>query len=317
MPSLHEIDLNLLIYFDVLMDECSVTKAAKRVGLSQPSMSNSLNRLRSLFDDPLLVRTSQGMQPTEKAQELKPKIKRVVANVKSVIQPTYQFNPQTSQRLFRIAVSDYAESILMGNVCSELIKQAPHVGIDLLTPDTIRFEDVEQGNVDLVISRFDQLPMSLHTTQLWQDPFSCIMSKQNPLAQQFDLEHYLKAKHIWVRKTDIDSLHSNQSAEDIRQSSLVDTALAQLNKRRTISIYTRNYSSAIRHIQQNDLIATIPSKSSLIIDNMNQYAIFPAPFAIPPMQLKMTWGSLLHHNQPHRWLRSLIKQVALDTMHST
>jgi DNA-binding transcriptional LysR family regulator len=99
--NIERVDLNLLVYLDVLLREASVTRAAQQLGITQPAMSNGLKRLRDLFNDPLLVRTSEGMTATERAQSLQPLVRHVLADIEQVIEPVSQFNPGSSQRMFR------------------------------------------------------------------------------------------------------------------------------------------------------------------------------------------------------------------------
>ena len=157
-----KIDLNLLVYLDVLLREGSVTKAANQLSITQPAMSNGLKRLRDLFKDPLLVRTSDGMTPTKRALELQPTIRDVLSKLESSIQPETEFNPETSTRTFRIMTSDYAESTLLLELIEELNFKAPNITLDLITPSDVTFHDVEQGRVDMAINRFDELPLSFH-----------------------------------------------------------------------------------------------------------------------------------------------------------
>ena len=111
--NISRIDLNLLVYLDVLLREKNVTKAADQLGITQPAMSNSLRRLRQLFDDPLLIRTSQGMTPTERAVELQPLVRNIIASVEQAVQPSAEFDLAESDRVFRIMASDYAESTVI------------------------------------------------------------------------------------------------------------------------------------------------------------------------------------------------------------
>ena len=122
--NIDRVDLNLLVYLDVLLREGSVTKAAQQLGITQPAMSNGLRRLRELFSDPLLVRTSEGMSPTERAQELQPVIRRVLGELEMALQPLEEFDAQSSSRVFHIMVSDYAESTLVPELVKRLHKEA-------------------------------------------------------------------------------------------------------------------------------------------------------------------------------------------------
>ena len=121
------IDLNLLVYLDVLLRERNVTRAAEELGISQPAMSNSLRRLRDLFDDPVLVRTSDGMTPTDRALELQPLVRTVLTAAEQAVLPKTDFNPTESSRIFRIMASDYSEATLLPVLLGRLRKQAPNI----------------------------------------------------------------------------------------------------------------------------------------------------------------------------------------------
>src|SRR5210317_2256222 len=191
MVNLKSIDLNLLVYLDVLLRERNVTRAAESLGISQPAMSNGLRRLRELFSDPLLVRTSGGMSPTERANKLQPEVRAVVASIEKVVQPDRQFDAASANRIFRISVSDYSESTLLPHMLRRMRLEAPDVSLDILTLSDVSYQDLEQGGVDLVINRFDELPQSFHQRAIWRDGFSCVFSRQNPIRNSFNLATYL------------------------------------------------------------------------------------------------------------------------------
>ncbi|NND81418.1 MAG: LysR family transcriptional regulator [Gammaproteobacteria bacterium] len=306
---LSNIDLNLLVYFSVLLREGNVTKAAEHLGLSQPAMSNGLRRLRKVFNDPLLVRTSNGMMPTDKARELQPKVQQVLAQIELFVQPTIEFDPSSSKRLFRVMASDYAETTLLPRVRTRMAEEAPDTALDILTPSDVTFQDIELGNVDLVINRFDQLPQSLHLSVLWQDRFSCVMRRDNPACEGFNFDKYLAANHVWVNKTGM-GVATGVNPDDVQKLGWVDIALNELGKRRNIAVYTRHYISAIQLTQQQDLIATVAHRATHLVDHFSNLAIFPAPFEIPDIELHMVWSPLLHHNIAHKWFRNVIRDVA-------
>ncbi|KZX83433.1 LysR family transcriptional regulator [Oleiphilus sp. HI0009] len=302
------IDLNLLVHLDVLLREQNVTKAANHLGITQPAMSNGLKRLRNLFNDPLLVRTSDGMAPTELALSLKPQVREILSKVERVVQPERSFDLET-ERVFRIMASDYAESTLIPDVLSEVRKLAPLVTLDVLTPSDVSFEDVEQGRVDMAINRFDTLPQSFHSKTLWNDSFSCVLSPENPVLEGFNLESYQEASHIWVSKTGF-GVGVGVNPQDVQRLGWVDEALNKLGGKRDIRVFTRHYQVAMQLAQQPDLIATLPTRAAQLKSESAKVVIKEPPFDIPSFELKMAWSPLLQHNAGHKWLRSLISEVA-------
>ena len=309
MKNLNQIDLNLLVYLEVLLRERNVTQAANQLGLSQPAMSNGLRRLRALFDDPLLVRTSEGMTPTERALELEPLVKDILLGVDRAMQPATEFEPRAAQMVVRIMASDYAESTLFPAVLTELRENAPDITLDIMNPSDVSFLDVERGKVDLVINRFDQMPQSFHQITLWQDSFSCLLSPNHPILDDFSLESYLSADHIWVSKTGM-GVGVGVDPSDVQRLGWVDAALAQLGEKRRIRMFTRHYQAAMTLAEQNDLIVTLPTRATWLKQNDPRVAIRQVPFDVPPLELKMAWSPLLHNNAPHRWVRQFITRIA-------
>lgn len=307
---LSRVDLNLLVYLDVLLREKSVTKAANHLGITQPALSNGLRRLRQLFDDPLLVRTSEGMTATERGSELQPQVRSILAEIERAVQPIRSFQADESQRVFRVMASDYAESTLIPRVLKRIRQEAPHVTLDVLTPSDVSFLDVEQGRVDMAINRFDKIPQSFHQKTLWMDHFACLMNARNPILQEpFVLETYLAANHIWVSKTGF-GVGVGVNPKDVQRLGWVDEALARMGRKRRISVFTRHYQVAMLLAEQHDLIATLPSRAAWLQRDNPALVIKVPPFDIPPFELKMAWSPLLQHNPDHQWLRRVIVDVA-------
>lgn len=307
--NISRIDLNLLVYLDVLLREQNVTKASDQLGITQPAMSNSLRRLRDLFNDPLLIRTSQGMSPTERALELQPQIREILSGIEKAVQPSAEFDLAESDQVFRIMASDYAESTLIPSLLTEIRDIAPNIRLDILTPSDVTFQDVEKGKVDMAINRFDYLPQSFHQVNIWRDNFTCLMSKENPILEDFSLDSYLQAHHIWVSKTGM-GVGVGINPGDTQRLGWVDEALGELEKKRHIRVFTRHYQVAALLAEQPDLIATMPKQAASLHLRHGLLCIKPPPFPIVPIELKMAWSPLLHHNPAHTWMRRLIVDVA-------
>ncbi len=307
--NLKNIDLNLLVYLDALLATRNVTQAAESLGISQPAMSNGLRRLRTLFSDPILIRTKEGMSPTERAEELQPLVRNIVASIELAVAPDKGFDPFVTERVFRLSVSDYGECTLMPPLLERLRSIAPNITLDILTPSDVSYKDVEGGNVDMVINRFDDLPRSFHQRTIWRDGFACMMSTDNPIRERFNLSSYLEANHVWVSKTGM-GIGVGVEPDQVQQLGWVDDALARLEKKRRIRLYTRHYQTAMQLAGMPDLVITIPSKSAMLQKDNPRVVILPPPFEIPEIELKMAWSSLQHHNPANQWLRGLIAEVA-------
>ena len=307
--NIRRIDLNLLVYLDVLLHERNVTKSAAQLGITQPAMSNGLRRLRDMFEDPLLIRTSDGMSPTQRALELQPQVRDILANIDRAVQPQKDFDALTAQRVFRIMASDYAESTLIAPLLSELSRLAPGITLDILTPSDVRLQDVEQGRVDMLLNRFDEMPQSFHQLTMWEDDFSCLLSVDNPLLSEFSLDNYLLGRHVWVSKTGMGA-SVGMNPRDAQRVGRVDEALKNIGKTRHIAVFTRHYQVAVQLAQQPDLIVTIPTRLARLQLSNQRVALRAPPFEIPSFELKMAWSPLLQHNPDHQWIRRLLADIA-------
>lgn len=307
----NRVDLNLLVYLDALLRERNVTQAAHQLNLSQPAMSNGLRRLRELFDDPLLVRTSDGMTPTERALELEPVVREVLSKIDQAVQPRGDFDPGRAKQVFRIMASDYAESTLLPSVLGKLRQSGPGLTLDIMTPSDVSFLDVERGKVDMVINRFDSMPQSFHQIHLWNDSFTCVLGPDNAVLDDFTLDNYLKANHVWVSKTGM-GVGVGVDPGDVQRLGWVDLALNTLGKKRQITVFTRHYQAAMTLAEQNDLIVTLPTRAAQLNLDNPRLVLRPPPLAIPPLELKMAWSPLLQHNPANRWLRRLIADTARE-----
>ena len=300
-------DLNLLIAFDVLMRERNVSRTAEKLNVSQPAISNSLKRLREYFGDPLLVRTTQGMEPTEKALALEPLVRQSLMMAEEVLLPTEGFDPATSDRVFRLLVSDYVEGTLISSLVTYLRARAPSVSLDIMTLSDGSFQDLEKGTIDLAINRFDFVPQSFYKRTIWEDGFSCLLSKTHPLLANITLENYLSSSHIWVSKTGI-GVGTGMSQTSDR--GWVDKALSELGYERQIRVFTRHYQIIPSLLKETNLVATMPTRAALSYKNHPKLTIVAPPFLVPPIEVHMVWSPILHHNSAHQWIRQTLVELA-------
>ena len=193
-------------------------------------------------------------------------------------------------------------------VLTQLREHAPGITLDIMNPSDVSFLDVERGKVDLVINRFDQMPQSFHQITLWEDSFSCLMSADNPILEDFSLKSYLSADHIWVSKT---GMGVGVGVDPVTCSDSVGSMPRSQSKAKSgrYAFYP-TLSAAMTLAEQNDLIVTLPTRATHLKQDHPRVVIREAPFVIPPLELKMAWSPLLHNNAPHRWIRQFITGIA-------
>ncbi len=193
------LDLNLLVAFDALMIDRSVSRAAERVNLSQPAMSNALSRLRAYFGDDLLIAHNKRMYPTPFAETLVPQVQAALATMESVVATSRHFDPATSSRTFRVMTSDYIATAVLFPMITRLASTAPGVRIELLLPSQRRIELLDNGNIDLLITLEAYLTPELPSDFLLEDRYWLAGRADHPaLVDGITLETMLAYEHVLV-----------------------------------------------------------------------------------------------------------------------
>jgi len=200
LDDLRRFDLNLLVAFEFLITERSVTAAARRMGVGQPAMSNSLARLREMFDDPLLVRTPAGMQPTSRALDLVEPVARILAELRAEVFRARTFVAETDKRSFRIGVSDQTEASLMQGVLQALAREAPGVNIIARSVEMrLGAELLATGAIDLALGYFPAVESELEVETLYHETFVCLFdAKACGVEPPLSLDAYVALPHILV-----------------------------------------------------------------------------------------------------------------------
>jgi len=307
--NIENFDLNLLVCFDRLMREKNVSRAAEQLNISQPAMSQSLKRMRQLLDDPLLVRTTHGMRPTERALQLEPLVRQSLVLAEQALSPTEQFDYANSDTVFRLLVSDYVEGALLTQFIHYLQAHAPKISLDVLTLSDGDFQDLEKGKIDLAINRFDYIPQSFHNRVLWSDNYVCMVNKAHPLVGDNTLDTYLQSRHIWVSKTGV-GVATGMSQDNVKKLGWVDEGLKARGLERNIKVFTRHYQVIPLLLRDSDLVATIPVKAAESYSSNNDLVIIPTPFALESYDIQMVWSPIMHHRSAHQWLRNTLVNLA-------
>ncbi|MEO2281878.1 LysR family transcriptional regulator [Pseudoalteromonas pernae] len=307
--NLRQIDLNLLVYLHVLIEERSVSQAANRLALTQSAMSNALKRLRDLFCDPLLVRSGSTMMCTEKALALKPQLEHFLSVVQAITIQENSFDPRSTQHTFRIMANEFLVAPLLVAFLRDIASQFPGIKIDLIHPSDVTLSELEQGQVDIAIDRFTRMPSSFHQSTLWRDNYCCLARAGHPIHTHLDIETYLAHSHIWLNRSGFgpEPVIKNREPQKL---GWVDQALIQLGHKRNIAVYARHHSLIADLCAGTDLLATLPRRLAehLVANTRVELALCPVPFPIVPIGVSMLWSPLVHHSPAHVWLRQQLQQ---------
>lgn len=296
--NLRSIDLNLLVFFDALITEKSITGAAHKVGISPSAMSHALNRLRQTFGDELLERTGQGMVPTRRALELWQAVNAALHQVEHAVEAQLEFDPAVSERSFTLRASDYHTQCVLPRVCCRIRREAPNVTLLVSEPTEDRPGTDDPGDIQLRVCAGDWGPQ-YRQRRLWRSPFFVAMRPGHPAAErEMTLEVYLSLPHIAV---------SSIGAR------LVDYRLADHGLSRRIALTLPNLAGVVAIVQNSDLCAVLPDSWIGLYAAPDSLATAALPFDID-YTIDLIWRVQDERDGGHRWLRELIAdEVALVT----
>lgn len=304
MPSIHPvnlaaIDLNLLVVLDALLEEQNVTRAGRRVGLTQPATSNALGRLRSLLGDPLLVRSGRGQVLTPRAEALRRDIGEALAKVRHALRDPTPFSPATWRAVFRLGMSDYAAFVLVPGLRRRLAEQAPAARVSVIPVESRTAERLlEERAVDVAIDVFaDRRPESPHQ-DLLDDDFVCVMRADHPLARaRMTRKRFVAHPHLLV-------------SPGGQREGVVDRALAQLGLAREVAVTVPHFLMAPHLIAASDLLGVLAGRIARAVAASLGLVLRSPPLTLPGFTLTMAWHHRLDADPAHVWLRRLLIEVA-------
>jgi len=296
--NIYNFDLNLLRVLDALLRERNVSRAAERLSLSQPAVSNALSRLRELLDDPLLVRVGRAMQPTPRALSLEAPIRDALQQIEHTLNAGDSFNPTSSRQRFVIAVTDYVELICMPALMAHLANVAPGIQLAIrhLTP-SLPAEALDDGEVDLVLGRFVDVPTRFHIRRWASETLQVVVRREHPwVGEMLDLDSFLRLRHLWV--------HGGQTR------GMVDQWLEEQGLSRDVVYTTPNYLQAAHIVAQSDLAAVLPTQLARYFAGLLPLRLFDLPFDLGAFQLDIVSVAQRERDAALQWLIEQILGLA-------
>jgi len=297
--NIYNFDLNLLRVLDALLRERNVSRAAERLSLSQPAVSNALNRLRELLDDPLLVRVGRAMQPTPRALSLEVPIRDALQQIEHTLNAGDFFDPTTSRQRFVIAVTDYVELICMPSLMAHLASVAPGIqlAIQHLTP-SLPAAALDDGELDLVLGRFVDVPTRFHTRRWASETLQVAVRKGHPLiGKTLNLGAFLRLRHLWV--------HGGQTR------GMVDQWLEDHDLARDVVYTTPNYLQAAHIVASSDLAAVLPTQLARHFAQLLPLQLLDLPFDLGTFQLDIVSVAQRERDAALQWLIEQIAAIAV------
>jgi len=297
-------DLNLLRFLVALDDERNVSRSALRIGVSQPSFSIALAKLREHFNDPLFVRTSRGMEPTPRTIALLPRARMVLSQVENDMLDGEAFEPSSTKDTFNLALSDVGEIVFLPPLLQRLSRLAPHANVRSVSLPPSQIEKgLEMGAIDLAIGYFpDLIHRNFFQQRLFTHYFVSLLRADHPLcARPLTLEAYTAAGHAVVR------------AEG-RSQEILESFLIKHHIQRRIVLETPHFMSLPFILTRSDLLATVPHALGLAyIRAHTDITIMQPPLPLPKFDLKQHWHRKYHHDPRLNWLRDQVASLFNDS----
>lgn len=294
---LDNFDLNLLVAFEVLLEERNVTRAARRLNVTQSAMSASLKRLRESFQDDLLVLHGKKMIPTQHALNLAPEVSAALSGLKSLIATSTRFDPATSRRRFRISASDYLTTVLIGRLIEQLQIEAPGMRLNLSLPSSQSNNRLEAGEIDLLLTP-DEFMTGDHPRELLFEERHVIVGwRKNPVMRAAMTQGtFLDCGHVAVRISN--------------QDTFIESILLKLLPERRIEVSAQSFIQVPWLLRGTDRLSVMHERLAKVTAPMFDLAIAEPPFALPLMREMMQSHVARSNDEGLVWLRERIKQFA-------
>ncbi|MCK2046228.1 LysR family transcriptional regulator [Chromohalobacter moromii] len=293
------IDLNLIRTFVTLYESRSVTLAAHRLNVTQPSVSYSLSRLREIFNDPLFSRTRDGMEPTFLSTQVYASFRHALTQIEHTISDNQHFDPRHSQRRFRLALTDLGETTLLPAILQRMQTLAPHVELEVVPLEIEKINSwFDNKSVDAVVCSRDIMAPSMGRKAIIEERYVCLLSKQHPRIQKtLDMETFTQEHHVVISPSSGHSL-----AEDILKTHDIS---------RKVSAVVPHFSALPRILENSELLAILPQQIAQIFARAASLQICELPFDVPNVEVTLYWPRHADDSSAQEWFRqTLIEAIA-------
>jgi DNA-binding transcriptional LysR family regulator len=322
MQSTHysQLDLNLLRVFEALMEERSATRAGGRLGLTQSAISHALNRLRYVLKDELFVRGPDGMQPTERAAEIAPRLRQGLLQLQLALAPS-EFVPESTDRRFTVICGEYAGAVLMPALIARLRVAAPHASLSVLPSNLGVAEALRSGRADLAIGGFRRAPDWAVSEPLMRETRVWVLSADHPAAgEELTLDGLAALPHLVIVATGEDEHaidgyvvdHGLERLVTRSDAGLLQGALATRGLRRNVAVTTPHFLAALAAVSQSDIAALLPRRLATALMGRYRLVMFEPPYSSPPFEIMTLWHREQGDQPPIVWLRRLLGDVAAE-----
>jgi len=301
--SFNRLDLNLLRVFDAIFQSRSVTIAASNLHLTQPAVSKQLNRLREVLEDPLFVRTSDGMAPTPRAEAIAGPIRQALSEVRNTIERQVGFDAATAERTFRIFMSDLGQMVLLPKVLQLISRETRAINIHTVQMPSSRMRSValESGEVDLAIGYFEEFEGSIHCQVLFEEHYVGMVRAGHPtIRESISFEVFLATPHL---------VYHPSGGGHVSQESFVDKAFWAAGVERRVAVRLAHTMGISSMVTSTDLLVVVPHRLARACAELADVTVLELPIEIPSFHIAQYWHERYHTDPGNRWLRNLFAQL--------
>lgn len=295
--NLRSIDLNLLPVFVAVVEEGQLSRAALRLGMSQPAVSAALQRLRLSVDDALFIRSRNGLSPTPRAQALYQQVNNGLQTLIEALDPGQAFNPAHSERVLRLIAVDYFETLVLGSLIREIRQHSETLGIEVLPQQEGWQRQLLNAEVDMALD--SQLPEDERITgeKISEEKLVVVARRGHPLIKgSLTLEDFLHAEHVVLPLRE-------------RRILPLDEILRKPGWRRRIGAHVGHYGNLLAVASQTDLIATVPQRLALMQEKALKLQVLDFPVQAPAVPIYLMWPKALDKDPAHRWFRAQLQKT--------
>ncbi len=319
MNSIHinNLDLNLLRVFDAMIEERSATRAGERIGLTQSAVSHALNRLRYVLNDDLFVRGPDGMQATERAAEIAPRLRQGLRQLELALAPS-EFVPATTDRRFTFTCTEYAGAVVLPSLIARLRTEAPNAEVRVLPSNLGVAESLRAGRADLAIGSYRRIPEWAGAEPLMRESRVWVLSADHPAArEEMTLERLAALPHLVISATGDDERaidgyvvdHGLERMVTRSDAGIVQGALAARGLRRRVAITTPHFLAAFAAITQSDVAALLPRRLAMMFTGHYRLKLVDPPYPSPSFEIMSIWQRELGEQPAIAWVRNILREV--------
>tara|TARA_R100001143_G_scaffold63550_1_gene71794 strand:+ start:1560 stop:2465 length:906 start_codon:yes stop_codon:yes gene_type:complete len=297
MKKLANIDLKLLQLFDEICKTRNLSRAAENLNLTQPAVSLALGRLRQHFGDPLFVRVGGKMVPTPIAEQLHELVANAIALLEATMAYQPRFDPASDARLFRIAMTDVGQIVVLPHILNTFRDIAPHIQVDVITITNEIADQLQHGDVDLALGFVPDLDGRYVQQKLFEDGFACLVREDHPRVKEaLTIRSFQDEEHVIVKTSGTGHL-------------IIEHNLQQQGLKRKVGVQVPNFIGVATVVGSSNLIATLPGRAATLLARAHGVRVMKLPVDMPSYHVRQSWHERMQHDPAHKWLRKKVAEI--------